>query len=159
LPSPPRSPPQSTPKESLLILSKHDHTLAIIDPATLKSRRQSPVGDDPHEVIALLDGKTATSQLRGGGAGPLRTLAVVDLVAQKPSPKSTSARSAPARPRFCRRKTLVSPPKPPRLSGSYDRHKSISSSAPANRTHMIYVAQDSQPYLHTNIASGTVSIF
>ena len=76
---------QSTPKESLLILSKHDHTLAIIDPATLKVVAKAPIGDDPHEVIASSDGKTAyISNYGGGGAGALHTLAVVDLVAQKP---------------------------------------------------------------------------
>src|SRR5258707_14007014 len=76
---------QSTPKESLLILSKHDHTLAIVDPATLKIVAKTPVGDDPHEVIASSDGKTAyISNYGGGGAGALHTLAVVDLVAQKP---------------------------------------------------------------------------
>src|SRR5882762_3400564 len=76
---------QSTPKESLLILSKHDHTLAIIDPATLKVVAKAPIGDDPHEVIASSDGKTAyISNYGGGGSGALHTLAVVDLVAQKP---------------------------------------------------------------------------
>jgi YVTN family beta-propeller protein len=47
------------PKESLLVLSKKDHTLAIVDPATLKVVAKMPVGDDPHEVIASADGKTA----------------------------------------------------------------------------------------------------
>src|SRR5882724_9406617 len=75
---------QSTPKESLLILSKHDHTLAIIDPATLKVVAKAPVGDDPHEVIASEDGKTAyVSNYGGGGSGALHTLAVIDLVNQK----------------------------------------------------------------------------
>src|SRR2546429_5590731 len=34
---------QATPKESLLVLSKHDHTLAIVDPATLKVVAKIPV--------------------------------------------------------------------------------------------------------------------
>src|SRR5262249_40090222 len=61
---------QTTPKESLLVLSKRDHTLAIVDPATLKVVAKMPVGDDPHEVIAAADGKTAyVSNYGGGGAG------------------------------------------------------------------------------------------
>jgi len=69
------------PKESLLVLSKHDHTLAIVDPATLKVVATAPVGDDPHEVIATADGKLAyVSNYGGGGAGALHTLAVIDLV-------------------------------------------------------------------------------
>ena len=43
----------------LLALSKADHTLAIVDPATLKVIARVPVGTDPHEVIASSDGKIA----------------------------------------------------------------------------------------------------
>src|SRR5215475_12395001 len=75
---------QMTPKESLLVLSKHDHTLAIVDPSTLKVIAKMPVGDDPHEVIATADGKFAyVSNYGGGGAGALHTLAVIDLVNHK----------------------------------------------------------------------------
>src|SRR5215813_13452867 len=74
-------PGQGTPKESLLVLSKHDHTLAIVDPATLKVVAKAPVGDDPHEVIATADGRFAyVSNYGGGGSGALHTLAVMDLV-------------------------------------------------------------------------------
>ena len=75
---------QATPRESLLVLSKHDHTLAIVDPSTLKVVAKMPVGEDPHEVIATADGKMAyVSNYGGGGAGALQTLAVIDLVNQK----------------------------------------------------------------------------
>src|SRR5258708_25172965 len=96
---------QSTPKESLLILSKHDHTVAIIDPATLKVAAKAPIGDDPHEVIASSDGKTAyISNYGGGGAGALHTLAVVDLVAQKPlAPLDLLALRGPPRLHFAAR--------------------------------------------------------
>jgi len=43
---------QSTPSTSLLVLSKQDHTLAIVDPGSLNVLARIPVGDDPHEVIA-----------------------------------------------------------------------------------------------------------
>ncbi len=75
---------QSTPQQSLLVLSKHDHTLAIVDPATLKVVGRAPVGQDPHEVIASADGKTAYVSIYGGGA--YHTLNVIDLVGQKPLP-------------------------------------------------------------------------
>src|SRR5258705_3151385 len=72
---------QSAPRESLLVLSKHDHTLAVVDPATLKVVAKMPVGDDPHEVIATADGKTAyVSNYGGGGAGALDKLAAVEAV-------------------------------------------------------------------------------
>src|SRR5439155_3020446 len=73
---------QSTPRESLLILSKSDHTLAIVDPGALKVLARVPVGNHPHEVIASSDGKTAYVSNYGGGA--FNTLAVIDLIAQKP---------------------------------------------------------------------------
>jgi YVTN family beta-propeller protein len=50
---------QNTPAASLLVLSKHDHTLSIVDPATLRVIARMPVGNDPHEVIASADGTTA----------------------------------------------------------------------------------------------------
>jgi len=47
---------QATPAQSLLVLSKHDHALVIVDPATLKVVARAPVGPDPHEVFASSDG-------------------------------------------------------------------------------------------------------
>src|ERR1700722_11243247 len=76
---------QSTPKEALLALSKQDHTLAIVDPVSLKVIAKAPVGNDPHEVIASTDGKTAYVSNYGGGA--FNTLAVIDLAGQKALPQ------------------------------------------------------------------------
>src|SRR6201996_238972 len=75
---------QSIPHRSLLALSKTDHPLAIVDPATLKIIARVPVGEDPHEVIASADGKTAYVSIYGGGS--LHELNVIDLIAQKPLP-------------------------------------------------------------------------
>ena len=44
---------QPTPKQSLLALSKHDHTLAIVDPTTLQVIAKTPVGPDPQRAGAL----------------------------------------------------------------------------------------------------------
>src|SRR5205814_7536453 len=48
-----------TPSNALLVLSKQDHTLAIVDPATLHVLARVPVGEDPHEVVASADGRIA----------------------------------------------------------------------------------------------------
>jgi YVTN family beta-propeller protein len=61
---------QSTPKAALLALSKQNHTLAIVDPKTLQVVTRIPVGDDPHEVVASADGKTAYVSNYGFGAFP-----------------------------------------------------------------------------------------
>jgi DNA-binding beta-propeller fold protein YncE len=66
----------------LLALSKNDHTLAMIDPVSLKVVARVPVGPDPHEVIASADGKTAYVSNYAGGS--LHELDIIDLVALKP---------------------------------------------------------------------------
>ena len=48
---------QSTPSKALLVLSKGDHTLAMVDPASLHVLARMPSGPDPHEVVASTDGK------------------------------------------------------------------------------------------------------
>jgi hypothetical protein len=67
--------------DSLLVLSKGDLTLAIVDPTTLKVVAKMPSGPDPHEVVASTDGKYAYISNYGGGA--YNTITVVDLVAHK----------------------------------------------------------------------------
>jgi YVTN family beta-propeller protein len=73
-----------TPANALLVLSKHEGTLAIVDPSSFQVIARIPVGKDPHEVIASSDGKTA--YVSNYGFGAYNTLAVVDLVAQKALP-------------------------------------------------------------------------
>src|SRR3984957_5116795 len=69
----------STPANALLVLEKEQNTLVIVDPASLTIAARVPVGDNPHEVAVSADGKTAYISNYGGN-----TIAVVDLVAQKP---------------------------------------------------------------------------
>ena len=48
-----------TPSPALLVLSKGDHVLSIVDPATRAVVAQMPSGPDPHEVEASADGRMA----------------------------------------------------------------------------------------------------
>ncbi|MGC1268249.1 MAG: hypothetical protein WA853_18350, partial [Candidatus Acidiferrum sp.] len=48
-----------TPQATLLVLSKGNHALFLVNPATLAVEGQIPSGPDPHEVIADADGKIA----------------------------------------------------------------------------------------------------
>jgi YVTN family beta-propeller protein len=68
----------------LLVLSKKDNTLVLVNPSTSQVIARIPVGNDPHEVTASADGKTAFVSNYGFGA--YNTLAVVDLVGQKALP-------------------------------------------------------------------------
>src|ERR1700756_5501560 len=71
----------ATPKTALLVLSKQNHTLAIVDPADLHVVARVPVGDDPHEVVASSDGRTA--YVSNYGFGQFHTLTVIDLIGQE----------------------------------------------------------------------------
>jgi YVTN family beta-propeller protein len=150
---------QSTPRRSLLALSKANHTLSIVDPVTLKVIVRIPVGEDPHEVVASSDGKTAYVCIYGGGS--LHEINVIDLVAQKP------LRNIDTRPLFGPHDiTFVNGKAWFTAEGS----KSVGRYDPAtgkldwsmgtgqDRTHMIYVTGDGKKIYTTNMSSGTVSI-
>jgi DNA-binding beta-propeller fold protein YncE len=150
---------QTTPSATLLALSKQDHTLAIVDPSSLKVIAKVPIGNDPHEVIASSDGKTAYVSNYGGGA--YNTLAVVDLVAQKPLPAiDLGPLRGPhgltfvgGRPWF----TAEAAKAIGRYDPSTKRVDWILGTG-QNRTHMIYVSPNMDRIITTNVSSGTVSI-
>jgi DNA-binding beta-propeller fold protein YncE len=149
----------ATPGAALLALSKQDHTLAIIDPVTLKTVARVPVGDDPHEVVASSDGKTA--YVSNYGFGAFHTLAVIDLVGRK-------------RVKFIDLGALRGPHGLTFVQGKVwftaEAAKAIGSYDPAtdkidwimgigqNRTHMVYVFPDAKRILTTNVSSATVTI-
>ena len=150
---------QSTPRQSLLVLSKHNHTLSIVDPTTLKVVASAPVGEDPHEVIASSDGKTAYVSIYGGGA--YHKLSVIDLIAQKALPDiDTGALNGPHGLVFAGGKVWF----------TAEGAKAIASYDPAagkidwimgtgqNRTHMVYVTADLKQIYTTNVNAGTISI-
>jgi len=150
---------QSTPRQSLIALSKTDHTLAIVDPATLKVITRIPVGSDPHEVIASSDGKTAYVSIYGGGS--LHELNVIDLVAQKPLTNiDTRPLYGPHGVTFVNGKVWFSA-EGSKAVGSYDPATGKldwSMGTGEDRTHMIYVTADAKKIYTTNVSSGTVSI-
>jgi DNA-binding beta-propeller fold protein YncE len=149
----------STPQKALLALSKRNHTLAIVDPATLQVIARAPVGPDPHEVIASSDGKTAYVSIYGGGR--YHALSVIDLVAQKALPDiDTGALNGPHGLAFVGGKLWFT------AEGAkvVARHDPTTASVDwimgtgQNRTHMIYVTADEKQIYTTNVSSATVSI-
>lgn len=151
---------QATPQQSLLVLSKHDHTLSIVDPETLKVVAKAPVGADPHEVIASSDGKTAYVSIYGGGA--YHTLNVIDLIGQKAlADIDTGALNGPHGLAFVGGKVWFTA-EGAKAFARYDpatQKIDLILGTGQNRTHMIYVTPDEQHIYTTNVNSGTVSYF
>ncbi|HEX4311199.1 MAG TPA: YncE family protein [Acidobacteriaceae bacterium] len=150
---------QSTPQRMLLALSKHDHTLAMVDPATLKVIARAPVGPDPHEVIASADGKTAYVSIYGGGR--YHALSVIDLVGKTALPDiDTGALNGPHGLAFVGGKlwfTAEGAKAIARLDPASGKVEWIMGTG-QNRTHMIYVTPDQKRIYTTNVSSATVSI-
>jgi len=155
----PGSAAPATPRRALLALSKTNHTLAIVDPVSLKVIARMPVGPDPHEVIASSDG--ATAYVSNTGSGRMHELDLIDLVAQKAMPSFDSG-------------PLLGPHGLVFIGGKLwftaEGAKSVARYDPAtakvdwilgtgqNRTHMIDVSEDGKQVTTTNVDSSTVSI-
>jgi len=150
---------QSSPTATLLALSKKDHTLAIVDPVSLKVIAKVPVGNDPHEVIASSDGKMA--YVSNYGSGAYNTLAVVDLVPQKALPAvDLGPLRGPHGLVFAAGKVWFTA-EAAKAIGSYDPATGKVDWALGtgqNRTHMIWVSDDASRIITTNVSSATVSI-
>ena len=142
------------------MLSKQDHTLAVVDASTLKVTAKVPVGDDPHEVIASADGTVA--YVSNYGFGAFHTLAVVDLVGDKAMPSvDLGALRGPHGLVFQGGKSWFTAEAAKAL-GRFDPATGkidLILGTGQNRTHMIWVSADGQRIVTTNVNSGTVSIF
>lgn len=150
---------QPTSRTSLLVLSKRDHTLAIVNPLSLRVVAREPVGDDPHEVVASTDGRTA--YVSNYGFGAYHTLAVIALVAQEPLPSiDLGALRGPHGLAFADGEVWF----------TAEAAKAIGRYSPTegkvdwimgtgqNRTHMLYVFPNLRRIMTTNVNSGTVTI-
>ena len=150
---------QSTPSRMLLALSKHDHTLAMVDPVTLKVIARAPVGPDPHEVIASSDGKTAYVSIYGGGR--YHALSVIDLVSHTALPDiDTGALNGPHGLTFVGGKlwfTAEGAKAVARLDPATQKVEWIMGTG-QSRTHMLFVSPDQKQIFTTNVNSASVSI-
>ncbi len=147
-----------TPSTALLVLSKADRALMIVDPVTLKVVGQVPSGPDPHEVIASSDGRTAYISNYGGGA--YNTITVVDLVAQKAMPViDLGALRGPHGLDFVSGKLWFTA-EAAKAIGSYDPATGKVDwimGTGQNRTHMIFVTPDLKQIITSNVSSATMT--
>ena len=149
---------QSTPSATLLVLSKSDRTLAIVDPSSLAVLARMPVGQDPHEVVASTDGRLAYVSNYGGGA--YNTISVVDLVARKPlDPIDLGALRGPHGLVYAGGKVWFTA-EAAKAVGSYDPAAGKIDwvlGTGQNRTHMIFVFDDLKRLVSSNVNSASLS--
>ena len=148
-----------TPSKALLVLSKTDRTLSIVDPVSLTVIASMPSGPDPHEVVASADGKFAYISNYGGGA--YNTITVVDLVEQKTLPAvDLGPLRGPHGLVFAGGKVWFTA-EAAKAIGSYDpATKKVDwvLGTGQNRTHMIYVSEDLKRIVTSNVSSATMTI-
>jgi DNA-binding beta-propeller fold protein YncE len=150
---------QATPSKALLVLSKGDHTLSIVDPVSLKVLARMPSGEDPHEVVGSSDGKFAYISNYGGGA--YHTLTVVDLVGQKTVETiDLGALRGPHGLQYAGGKVWFTA-EAAKAIGSYDpatKKIDFILGTGQNRTHMIWLSADLKTIVTSNMGAATMSI-
>jgi YVTN family beta-propeller protein len=149
---------QARPKKLLLALSKKDHTLAIVDPLSLKVIARIPVGPDPHEVIASSDGSTAYVSNMGED---LHELDIIDLIGQKALPSFDTKFLIGLHGLDFKGGKVWFTAQGADAVGRYDPATAQIDwcmGTGQDRTHMIYVTPDEKNIYVTNVSAGTVSI-
>ena len=146
---------------TLLVLSKSDHTVSVVDPATLQVLARIPSGPDPHEIIASDDGKVAYISNYGGPDSTLNTISVVDLVARKALPAiDLGALHSTHGLDFAGGK-LYFTAETNKIIGRYDpatQHVDWILGTGQDRTHMIIVTRGLDKIFTSNVNSATISI-
>ena len=150
---------ETTPANALLVLSKGDHTLSIVDPVSLKVVAAMPSGPDPHEVIATDDGKLAYISNYGGGA--YHTLTVVDLVSQKTvGTIDLGALNGPHGLEYAGGKVYFTA-EAAKVIGTYDpaaQKIDWVMGTGQDRTHMVWVSADLKTIITSNVSSATMTV-
>jgi DNA-binding beta-propeller fold protein YncE len=142
----------------LLVLSKRDETLAIVDPATLEVVARVRVGHDPHEVVASPQAMLA--YVSNYGHGTYDTLSVVDLVTRSARPSiDLGPLRGPHGLAFVGGKVWFTA-EGAKVIGTYDPAAAKVDwifGTGQDRTHMLVVAQDTSSVITSNVSSGTLS--
>jgi YVTN family beta-propeller protein len=143
----------------LLVLNKTDHTMSIVDPASMKVVGTVPVGRGPHEAVASADGKTGYVA-NYGDQQPNNSISIVDIASMKETKRVDLG--ALARPHgmvenggkiyFTSEATRTIA----RYDPAADKVDWIAGTG-QTATHMLAVARDGKRYWTANIGSDTVT--
>ena len=147
---------ESTPSTSLLVLSKGNLTLSIVDPSNLHVIAHMPSGPDPHEAVASSDGRFAYVSNYGSN----NFITVVDLTEQKTLPAiDLGPLHSPHGLAYVGGKLWFTA-EGAKVIGSYDpATKKVDwiMGTGQNRTHMLYVFDDLKRIITSNVASATMT--
>ena len=146
---------------SLLVLSKSDHTVSIVDPASLQVVARLPSGPDPHEIIASDDGKLAYISNYGGLDSTLNTISVVDLVARKALPPIDLGAICSTHGLAFAGGKLYFTAETNKIIGRYDpptQRVDWILGTGQDRTHMVEVSKSLDKIFTSNVNSATISI-
>src|SRR5579872_4422885 len=146
---------------AVLLLEKSDNAMAMVDPASMKIVARVPAGTDPHEIVASTDGRVAYISNYGGTDSDLHTISVVDLLAHKEWPAIDLGALHSAHGLFYAGDKLYFTVETNKAFGRYDpAAKGIDwvLGTGQDRTHMVYVFQDLQRVVTSNVNSATISI-
>jgi YVTN family beta-propeller protein len=150
---------QTTPANALLVLSKGDKTLAIVDAATLQVVAKVPSGPDPHEVAASADGRFA--YISNYGFGAYNTITPVDLAVPQSLPAiDLGPLRGPHGLDFAGGK-LYFTAEAAKVIGRYDPAVGKVDwvlGTGQNRTHMVLVSADLSRIVTSNVSSGTMTV-
>jgi len=149
---------QPTGAGALIVLSKGDLTMSVVDPATLKVLGKVPSGPDPHEIVASSDGRMAyIANYNGGG----NIITPVDLAAMKAlTPIDLGPLRAPHGLDFVANKLWFTA-EAAKVIGSYDpatQKVDWVLGTGQNRTHMLYVWPDVSRIVTSNVSSASLTI-
>jgi YVTN family beta-propeller protein len=150
-----------TPSPALLVLEKQDNTMAMVDPASMKVVARVPAGTDPHEIVASTDGRVAYISNYGGTDSDLHTISVVDLLAHKELPAIDLGALRSAHGLFFAGDKLYFTVETSKAFGRYDpAAKTVDwvLGTGQDRTHMVYVFEDLQRIVTSNVNSATISV-
>ncbi|MEO6803145.1 MAG: YncE family protein [Granulicella sp.] len=142
---------------NLIVISKTDHTLAEVDPATLKVLWTAPVGPSPHEVAISPDNSHAYISNFGGAS--FHTISVVDLRTHKALPDIDTTPLVGAHGLAFAGKTLWFAAQTPGSVASLDPATGKIGTTlltHQDHTHMLWVSPDQKKVVVINVSSVTI---
>jgi len=145
----------------LLVLNKDDANMAIVDPESGQVLGRVPVGDQPHELIASTDGKTAFASNYGTGPAPGHTISMIDIASRKEVRRiDVAPLSRPHGLAFANGKlyfTIEADKKIARYDPGSDKIDWQFETG-QNTTHMVLPSKDGKTFFTSNIGSDSVSV-